>query len=309
MPTTLDLYDLAARHHGVLTLADLERAGVTRSRRRTMVARGTLEAVAPRTFRVAGAPRSNKQAMVIACAATGGVASHLSAAWLHAVPGFAPPRPPQVLVDRRRFDYRVRVASVHTTTWLPDDDVHEVEGVPCTSVARTLFSLASMVPTLPEDRVRGAVDDAVRLGLASDPWLWSRLEKLRCRGRGGVSALESILSDRAGLGRTESWLERRFLELMERGGLPRPRCQERISAQGAFVARADFLYQRHRVVIEVTGAVAHASPAQRAKDAARRNRLLTAGYLVLEFTYEQVVHSPELVIREVRAALTARSAC
>ena len=196
---------------------------------------------------------------------------------------------------------------MHTTTNLPAADLIEVDGIRCLSVARTLFSLAGMVPALPLDRVRGAVDDAVRLGLATDPWLWSRLEALRCRGRTGVTAFEQILSARAASS-TESWLEREYLRVTIDGGLPLPICQARIEAKGAFAARVDFLYPDLRIVIEVSGAVAHASAAQRAADAARRNRLLLEGYLVLEFTYEQVVGEPEAVVAAVREARARRSA-
>jgi very-short-patch-repair endonuclease len=61
-------------------------------------------------------------------------------------------------------------------------------------------------------------------------------------------------------------------------------------------------------VIEVSGAVAHASPQQRAADAGRRNRLLVEGYLVLEFTYEQVVRSPEAVVASILDARHRRAA-
>ena len=57
---------------------------------------------------------------------------------------------------------------------------------------------------------------------------------------------------------------------------------------------------------EVTGHEFHASRDQRAADADRRNRLLLAGYQVLEFTYDDVVRHPERVIATLREALATR---
>lgn len=299
---------VARPRHGIVSAQELTDLQVTRARRRTLVGSGVLVPVAKGWYRLVGAPASGRQALALAVASTDGVASHRSAAALHELPGFVLPRRPEVTVRTSAQRPRSRLARVHATTWLPDDDLVVVDGIACLTVARTLFSLAAIVPELSVDRVRGAVDDAVRLRRASDPWLWWRLERLRCHGRNGVSVFERILTERAGGSITESWLERESLRVFERGGLPRPVCQARIAKRGAFLARVDFAYPPQRVIIEVTGAVAHSTPAQRAADARRRNELLMQGYLVLEFTYEQVVREPNAVVAQVRAALAQRAA-
>ncbi len=197
-------------------------------------------------------------------------------------------------------------AQVHTSTNIPPDDVLMVRGVPCLSVARTLLSLAALVPEISTDRLKGTVDDAVTRRLASDPWLWSRLEALRCRGRNGVSAFEEVLADRAGGQATESWLEREALRVLEAAGLPLPVCQARVAPQGAFVARVDFLYPDQRVVIEVSGHTWHRTKAQVDADVRRRRELVLTGHVVLEFTYDDVVERSCEMVRQVTAAL-ARS--
>ena len=300
-----NLFDRAERQRGLVTRTDLVEIGLGRPAFRRLVSDGGLVAVGPRVFRVGGVRLDPASRTLAACLDLGAVASHRTAAWLHGFPGFAPPTVPEVLRRGRNADHRSMVAVVHSTTWLPRDDLVEVDGIPCTSVARTLFSLAALVPEIPLDRVRGAVDDAVRLRLASDPWLWWRLEKLRCSGRNGVTAFEAILTARAE-SPTESWLERETLRVLVAGGLAPPRCQARIRRRGAFVARVDFIYDDEQVIIEATGAVAHSTPTQRAADAKRRNALVTAGYTVLEFTYEQIVGEPASVVAQVRAALAAR---
>ncbi|MFN8019009.1 MAG: DUF559 domain-containing protein [Acidimicrobiales bacterium] len=217
---------------------------------------------------------------------------------------------PEVLLLGRSASYRGGAAQIHTTTFLPVDDLVIVDGIPVTSVARTLFSLAALVPKrqVSLDVVRGAVDDAVRTKQASDKWLWWRLEKLRRPGRDGVLAFEAILVHRSGGRATESWLEREFLRLLADHGLPLPVCQARVAAQGAFVARVDFIYPEIGLVIEVLGATHHAAEEQLARDAARRNELQLQGLTVIEFLYDDVVRHPGRVAAMVDRARVARGA-
>jgi very-short-patch-repair endonuclease len=114
--------------------------------------------------------------------------------------------------------------------------------------------------------------------------------------------LEGMLADRAGRGRTESWLERAFLACLEEGGLPLPIVQRRIKRRGAFVARVDVLYEP-TLVLEVSGYATHSSRIEVERDAERRNRLQLAGYSFLEFTYNHVVKGPAQVRADVTEAL------
>jgi hypothetical protein len=299
----------AATQLGHITIQQLVDRGVSRRSIRHLIERGRLTPVGQRTLRIPGLPASFASTVMAACLDLGAVASHRTAAHLHALAGFSG-QPPVVEVTGREGigSTRSTLATVHRTTNLPADDLVAIGPIPATSVARTIFGLAALVPDVDEESVRDVIDTAVRDGRASDRWLWWRLERLRCRGRDGVAALEGILEDRAGRGRTESWLEREFLRCLDRGGLPRPVVQRRIRAKGAFLARVDCCYERERIVIEVNG---HGSPStkrQRATDAARVNRLQLAGHRVLQFGYDDVVRTPEVVIATVTEALVLSSA-
>lgn len=298
------LYEVASKQYGLVTRADLQALDVSPARRRTLLNDSTLMPVGQKVFRIGGSPATPKQAVLAGCLETGGSASGRTSAWLHKIGRGGPGPVPQVLVARERYNYRTPLAEVHTTTWLPSHDTVVVDGIPCLGVARTLFALAAAARDNDLDCVRDAVDEAVRDGKASDAWLWWRLERLRRRGRPGVSRFEAILGMRAGAGRTESWLEREFLRLLMEAGLPLPTCQERISRDGAFVARVDFLYRDRRIVIEVSGHATHSTRAQQMADAARRTELALAGFMVLEFTYDEVVRSPDFVLARIVRALT-----
>ena len=284
-------------------MQDLGELGVTVGVRRGLIARGELVPAGRRVYRIGGVAPTDHQQLQAFCLDTGGVASHRSAAWLHGLGGFGP-APFEVTVARPLPGGAFGPGRVHTTTYLPVDDRVTINGVRSLSAARTLLSLASLVPgELTIDRVRGAVDEAVTIGLARDPWLWWRLEKLRRSGRNGVSVFEAILAERAGGQVTESWLERETLRVFRAAGLPPPVCQARIAARGSFVARVDFLYPGPKVVIEVSGYRFHRTKAQTIADAERRRALVLAGCIVLEYTYDDVVARPHAMVAEVERAL------
>ncbi len=91
-------------------------------------------------------------------------------------------------------------------------------------------------------------------------------------------------------------LERLFLRLVRESGLPIPVPQVVHRHEGRHVARVDFLFADHDLVVEVSGGRGHSSARERAKDARRRNEPQRLGRTVLEFTYEQVTRQPEHVI-------------
>jgi putative AbiEi antitoxin of type IV toxin-antitoxin system len=280
---------------GHITFRQIRALGATAKVVNRLVESGWLTPVGRSTFRLGGVARTYEGDVMAACLDVGAVASHRTGACLH---GLGPKAwrqlPLEVSVVKRRRHTESDLARIHTTTNLGPDDIVPLRGVPTTSVARTIFGLAALVPEVTEEDLRDLVDIAIRDGRASDAWLWWRLDQLRCRGRNGVSVLEAILADRDGKGRTESWLERAFLDCLDEVGFPHPKVQQRIRHANGMVARVDFLYEPN-TVIEVLGYRWHSTHKQTQADAARRNRLILEGYGVLEFTYGQVVETPHVV--------------
>ena len=320
------LQERALAQHGWLTRADLDEGTISRATRRGLVKDGTIEQVGVRTFRLVGSPTTPAHKVMRACLDVGGVASHRTAAWLHGLGGFAWSDPPEVTTTRDTYNYRAELLVLHTTRWLSSDDVVNVGPIPTFSVARTLFSLASLAQVPPAvaetygwptrrrrnpgrfgtslsfERVKGVVDDALASAKATDVWLWWFLERARKRGRPGVRVLEAVLRQRENGDVTESWLERETLAILDRAGVPLPACQQRIDRDGAFAGRVDFCYLELKLIIEVSGHAWHSTREQRNADAARRRQLTLAGYQILEFTYEDVVSRPDVVVAEVLAA-------
>jgi very-short-patch-repair endonuclease len=75
-------------------------------------------------------------------------------------------------------------------------------------------------------------------------------------------------------------------------------------ADGRHVARVDFFFEEYDVVVEVSGQWGHASPAERARDAQRRNELQDLGVRVFEYTFDDVTKRPDMVRRTLRLRLT-----
>lgn len=299
----------AEQQLGLITRAQLTEVRLTDDAIARMAGRRQLVQLCEDVFRVGGAPVSFAQRVLAACLGTGGVASHRTAGRLHPLHGFERIDLVEVTVTRDRHHGRHPLALVHTSTNLPSDDVVHIGPIPCTGVARTFLGLAALAPKVPVERIRTALDVAARDGLVSDAWLWWRLEQLRCRGRNGVRVLEEILQRRQHLGPTESWLEHRFLELLEAHGLPLPTVQRRIRRRGSFVARVDARYDDRAIIVELDGHASHSTREQTDHDERRRNELTLAGNAVLVFTYDHVVGDPAYVLRTVGDALeSARAA-
>ena len=115
----------------------------------------------------------------------------------------------------------------------------------------------------------------------------------------GGPALDEALRDVGG----HTPIERRFLALVRRAGLPKPTCQVQWRANGTVFARVDFDFDPFPLVVEVGGRLGHASDADRARDGHRRNELQLLGITVLDFTSSMVVDQGGDVIETVRRHL------
>jgi len=186
---------------------------------------------------------------------------------------------------------------VHTSVEIPLIDQVDVDGFRTLSATRTILDLARARASRP--RLEAAIDSAVRLGLTSPVALRDRLAERRGPGMWGVRLLDDLLVESGG----HSMLERRFLGLCRRAGLPRPATQVIHRRDGATFARVDFLFEPYGVVVEVSGQLGHSSPRDRARDAQRRNELQDVGRKVYEYTWDDVTTRPAFVERSLIARL------
>jgi very-short-patch-repair endonuclease len=77
-----------------------------------------------------------------------------------------------------------------------------------------------------------------------------------------------------------------------------------LDAAGRHVLRADFVFEGERLVVEVDGQKWHQDVE---RDRRRDNQLAALGWRVLRYRWAEVVHSPDVVLREIRQAVGQRT--
>lgn len=237
--------------------------------------------------------RGRLWAAVLACGGPGAaVLSHRSAAALW---DLLPP-PARIEVTTRRRSASTASLRVHRSTTLAGDDVTAVDGLPVTSVTRTLVDLADVLALHRLERACHRADVLRRLDATE---LAQRLTALPGRRTRGLRlALAGLALHGPELTRSE--LEERFLVLVARERLPRP--EVNVTVVGLEV---DALWRAQRLVVELDGAAAHLITRAFERDRRRDAALQVAGLRVVRFTWRQVVHEPSDVTATLRALLEA----
>jgi very-short-patch-repair endonuclease len=288
---------LAERQHGVVALRQLRALGLSASAVRDRVRAGRLYRIHRAVYAVGYSLLTLKgiwMAAVLACEA-GAVLSHRSAA---AVLGLRPDNRPVTDVTTPRRGRHLNGVIRHTSQTLGPRDVSVVEGIPCTSVARTLLDIAEEINW---QGLRRACNQAEILRVFDKRQIDDVLA--RADGRRGTPMLREVLAKgRIGEAITRNDLEEAFLSLCELAGLPSPLVNRWIPLDGGGV-EADFLWPEHRLIVETDGGGTHDTPTAFEDDRRRDQRLMLAGYRVVRFTSRQVTHEPNDVMKALLALL------
>ena len=222
---------------------------------------------------------------------------------MHGFDGYVLRRPLHVMVPRTRNVRRLG-AIVHSTAALPLLDCETIDDVAVTSPTRTIIDLAGYETTA---RLATALDSALRDGLSSEDLLHRRIAALHGRGRFGIPKLLGVLEGQEITRGGHSWLEREFPGFSAPPGLPRPLMQQVLTKAGDRLVRVDCRFPNARVVVELLGYRYHCTKQQLARDAERLNALIFDGFAPYQFTYEQVVGEPEIVIGTVGSHFSDQS--
>jgi very-short-patch-repair endonuclease len=172
-------------------------------------------------------------------------------------------------------------------------DITTHQGIPITTVPRTLLDLAA---TVRADRLERALAQVERLQLDDDRAI---RDLLACtNGHRGKAILERATAHEPKL--TRSVFEARFLKLVRDAGLPEPEVNSSLAALEHQPHEVDFSWPAYRLVVETDGFETHgtraAFEADRRKDAA----LTATEYRVLRFTWRS---EPQEIIDRVRPLL------
>lgn len=185
---------------------------------------------------------------------------------------------------------------VHLPRHLEDEDSSVREGIPVTSVARTLLDLGQV---LRMRDLRRALDEAERLRLFD----LRAVERLIARSHGhrGLGMLKTLLADYRGPPPlTRSELERLFLDLCYDAGLPRPQTNVLVAGYEVDVAWLD-----QRLIVELDSRGYHSTRAAFEDDRIRDATLQAAGYRVIRITHRRMEAAPAEVVQLLRALLSS----
>jgi very-short-patch-repair endonuclease len=286
---------IADRSHGVVTRAELLRAGVTRSEIARRLRSGYLMPMHPGVYRVGHRAPSIEARYLAAVRACGDGARlcGLAAAHLLGIVKGRPP-PPEVVAPTRR-----RVEGVRTHRSRHPYSANEVtiwKGIPVTSPARTLVDLAAV---LSGDELALAYHRA-SIRHHTRP---AQVEAVLSRrpNSPGAGKLRAVLSgeERVAL----SKLERRFLALLRQAGLPLPQTNGPVGGR-----RVDCRWPDYRLTVELDSYRYHHSRYAWEQDRRREREAYARGDEFRRYTYGDVFERPEPMLAELRALLTRGAA-
>jgi very-short-patch-repair endonuclease len=271
-PETL-VATIAARQHGVISVGQLLRCGLSRSGIRRRVVAHRLFPVYRGVYAVGHPALSDRGRWKAATLALpGSVLSHRSAAelWEMLEPGGGLPH---VTVPHGSAPSRRREIMIHRSRTILETRTTLRDGIPVTMPSRTLADLGRVASAAVVRRARRAAE---KRGLPLD---------------------DGYVADR-----TESDLERDLLAICRRYGVPEPEVNVPIGPY-----RVDFVWRAQRLVVEVDGYVYHRGRQAMRDDNDRDLELELRGLRVVRIDDSLIADDPRGVAAAVLGLLARAS--
>jgi Transcriptional regulator, AbiEi antitoxin len=285
------LAQIAGSSHGVVTRAELLRAGVTVAQIKRRLRSGVLLREHRGVYRVghrAPSVEARYLAAVLACG-QGALLSGRAAGHLLGVLRGAAPRA-EVIAQAAR---RVPGVVTRQTRKIDPRDATRWRGIPVTTVARTLVDLAALLPV--DELARACHEAGVRHRTTP-----AQVDAVLARrpNSPGAAKLRQIL--RGDVRVTLSKLEARFLARLRRAGLPLPQTNRPAGGR-----RVDCRWAEHRLTVELDSYRYHHTRYAWEQDRRREREAHARGDDFRRYTYGDVFDRPQLMLAELRALLPA----
>jgi predicted transcriptional regulator of viral defense system len=295
-------------------VADWRRAGVPQGRLRALIAAGQLVPIRRGAYATSGILTEATRdpclrhaldvAAVRALRGQTGVASHQSAAAMHGLRRLtALPEGTVTLTvppGKRKGGYGRSGVTCHMAD-LPAEHVTKLYGLPVTTAGRTVIDIARASPFM-----AGVVvaDSALHERRTSKTDL--RRVLASCAHWPGTATAKKVVEFASQL--AESPLESCARVLFHERGLPPAQLQVPVFGRsGTLIARVDFMWEEHRVVVEADGLLKYDSGQTAIKELARDRLLREAGYEVVHFTWKELFTDQARVIARIRDAFIRQS--
>jgi hypothetical protein len=278
---------IAACQHGVVTIAQLLAAGLSRAAITRRVQNGRLHRLHVGVYAIGhtGLSRHAEELAAVFAAGPRAALSHLPAGELHRVSRFRAACI-EVVTPSQHAPRGVRV---HRCRALSALDVTSEHGIPVTTIHRLLVDLTDV---LTKFQLANVIHEAAFRGRFVEPAV--RDAMARANGRHNLHVLdEAIALHRAGCAGTKSGNEDLFLTF----DLPEPLVNTHLLG-----FEIDFVWPDRKVAVEIDGPGHGREPT--AKDDEREDRALrAAGFTTLRFIDADVRERGPMVARRTAAAL------
>jgi very-short-patch-repair endonuclease len=290
----------ASRQHGLVQRVQAHDLGWGRHALAHRVSVGELIEETPLVLRIAGAPRTREQQMMLAVldAGPGACISHQTAAAAWRSPGHRI-EPVHVWRVRGRSNHPSRRAVQHKTRLLPEHHVSTLRGIPITTPSRTFVDLAAVLPV---GRAARLLDDLWARNLTNFARLDRMLAELSKPGRTGLTIARILVQERGpGYRPPESGLERRAIQVLADEGITGFERQVDVGDDDRWIGRVDLRHAIVPLIVEVQSDLYHWGRTNEAQDSARITALEAAGYVVIEVEEFDVWHRPTVAAAAVRS--------
>ena len=292
--------ELAPECHGVFSSQRLHALGVSAAAIRSRVAAGSWQRIGRAIVVPAGRVEEDAhQARILQCncSPTGLVSGPLSTR-LHGwgLPG-------SELIVAEAVHRRPSIEGVRVVRRLTDDFTPRPHGLRLARPADALMDTLVVVGWQRACEILDHVFQRRHMHLAD---LQALVDKRTGHGSRNAKQLRRLLRRMSTGSKSEA--EQRMATLLRRSGTgPWVANHALLDARGVPFAELDFAHIGLRIAIEVDGRAFHSDRRSFESDRRRQNALVLDGWLVLRFTWEQIVNDPAGVIATIAAAVSGRS--
>lgn len=293
---------IARGQHGLITREQAHRLGATDRQINHRVAKGRWARQRAGVYVVGAVPTTWEQQVHGACLAAGSDASGSHRTGARTWELVDRSGPIEITIDSHR---RVRLPSVtvHRSILLPGLDRTMRNGLPVTSLARTIVDLSPMHDA---KVVGGWIDTGIRKHGLDLMALADCITRLTVPGRRTpISAMQALTTRQPGYDPGRSALESRALAALLAGGCPGPVRQHPVTRPDGRQAFIDLAYPGLRIAIELDGWDTHGIRSAFEQDRIRANDLVLLGWTVLRFTWSM---SDSYLCETVHAAIARAAA-
>lgn len=295
-----EVADLAQRQHGLVARRQLIKLGVPSASVSKHARHAGWRQVHRGVYALPGAMPGHELDVMAAVLALGdsAMASHLTAAHLHGIVRLLPPVIDVLLPFTQRGRHLDDVHVSRTRTLKPGDRCL-VQGIPCTTLPRTIIDASTV---LEPPGIRALVIDARQRRKFDLGRVARRLLDIGPVRNSGE--LRRILMELDGSG-VESVLEEQARAELAAAGVPVPRPGPHPVRAGDRIVHVDIAWPDRRVGVEVDGYGAHAGREAMDKDHRKQNALVREGWTILRVSWDRLATDPAGFAAEVSAVLSA----